>query len=815
MIAWTRRQALSILAVGLAATTGMALASTSLETEVDFVDAVPDHDGLASYRALLSELDGVHFLAIYHAHDTTSGTDHLRGEAFDALVMEQARLGADLRAAFPGMFSHELNVAEAMRAGNYMLEKMATGGQARPESYALPSDPVRYQAVRDQALAGDSLDAVLAPDGSSALSLWFVTARDSAAARVLALDVNNWLADWAATSANHPTTTQHALTGLLWARAYTDQVNREETTHWGILAGAAVALSLLWVLRRPSNVLLAVVTLAVALVWTYGTMALLGIRISFLTAFLAPVVIGIGIDYAVHLLHRFDEQLARGDSVDGALMAALAGSGPAVALAALTTAAGLAVLLLVPAPLFAEIGGVAAIGILMAALATFTITPALRRLLPARRSRRHPARRAKLSWWMRFGDLPPRATILILVAITAVAGTAAATGTEVASGSAQNEFPQDDPTIELQQRIESEYGAFARAYLVVEGPMDRAQALQAIHDATLASHEAPLWRDATSVADVVLADRATDQGAVDVGLSTLLTPAGQPSPAAGLPATDEEARASLDALFADPLWRTIAPFTISRDYQLAVVAVTLDPWQTQGELQAVARELRAQAATLQGTLGDDYHVAAAGGPLNRHAIVEQTPSDVALATIGTTAVVFVCLATAWRRRPRGVLIAAAAAGTVLVAALWLLATIPVLDAWYAWGHGALGWPANSATLNDMFLLAFAITVAAGIDDWVHFAHRTWSTGSTQETLRTTGRALTGTTLTTTAAFATMAGIYFLQSKNLAILTAVGVASAYLLTMAVAPVLMRGAVATHADGRGPSPTTPPRTTTSGD
>ena len=108
-----------------------------------------------------------------------------------------------------------------------------------------------------------------------------------------------------------------------------------------------------------------------------------------------------------------------------------------------------------------------------------------------------------------------------------------------------------------------------------------------------------------------------------------------------------------------------------------------------------------------------------------------------------------------------------------------------------------GAPANSAALTDIVLLAFAITISVGVDNLVHVAHRDWENRKAglaapearMDALRHGGGAVVGTSLTTFVAFAVLSGVYFLQSKNLAILTALGVLYTTVLTVLLAPWIL--------------------------
>ena len=99
-----------------------------------------------------------------------------------------------------------------------------------------------------------------------------------------------------------------------------------------------------------------------------------------------PVLIGLGVDYAVQLVARYDEERCRGADREAALAEALGRSGPATLTAALATLAGLGALTavagidagpLVAVPLVAEFALVLCVGVVLAWLtAMFVALPA-------------------------------------------------------------------------------------------------------------------------------------------------------------------------------------------------------------------------------------------------------------------------------------------------------------------------------------------------------------------------------------------------------------------------------------------------------
>lgn len=759
------------LVVACALFGGMAAGLGQLKTETDFVDAVPEGPEVDAYRDLLQSLEGTRFVAIYQP---SRGADLRSSAGFDALVQEQQHLTAGLERHFGSRIAYTLSAYEAMRQANYMFHKFVTAGNPPTEAYALPEDPVTWDEVRARALASSA--DVLARDGSSALYLAFLSAPDALEARADAKAIAAYLGAWDLVPQVRVTGAPEA-SGLLVATLAAEERNREDLRQWGAVSLVATSLVLLVVMRRPTSILAAALGLGAATLATFGLCGWLGVRVDFLTVFLAPMVAGIGMDYALHVLHA-QERLMRVLAPRAALAQALRDTAPAIAASAGTTCAGLLVFLLVPAPLFRHIGLLSALAVVLGFVASMTLVPALRALVPQRPRRN---RRDGIGGFVAgIGGAslrhPLLAAALVLVMV-APAAWVAIQHTRIETGTSDTELPADDPGLVLQKRIEAEYGSFQRAYLTVQGDIATPRVLDAMDHAMRAAPSLPLFQEATSITSLVQAHLATDEGVVDAAKGQA-----RPDP---LPQSVAETKQVLQELRSDPLWKSLVPFVLSSDDRFTVVAIRLAPWESHDELVVLRDALRLHAQALEDRLGSGYKVHAAGSPVNRAASLEQTGPDVLAVTLGVLAVVSVVLAGSWSVRPGGVGGALGCTAIVALAAIMLLATIPILDAVYdqmaAWGA-----PHNSASLTEMFLLAFAVTVCVGIDGAIHIVHRAWVVGDAVEALRDTGRAVTGTMVTTVAAFAPLAGLYFLQSKNLAILMAAGALYAWVLTLLVAP-----------------------------
>jgi predicted RND superfamily exporter protein len=117
------------------------------------------------------------------------------------------------------------------------------------------------------------------------------------------------------------------------------------------------------------------ILLVVALV--YGFMYLVDYTINPVTATIAAISIGVGIDFATHFTVRFRQELVGEPSRFPALRRAGEGTGGALVLSALTSIAGFAVLGLAPMPIFAIYGILTVVMIACALLVTLLVLPSL------------------------------------------------------------------------------------------------------------------------------------------------------------------------------------------------------------------------------------------------------------------------------------------------------------------------------------------------------------------------------------------------------------------------------------------------------
>ncbi|HEX4963839.1 MAG TPA: MMPL family transporter [Thermoanaerobaculia bacterium] len=140
----------------------------------------------------------------------------------------------------------------------------------------------------------------------------------------------------------------------------------------GILGYVVVAV-ILWIdFRTLRHTLMALAPLTLGILWMVGSMSALGIQMNFINIFVTTMIIGIGVDYGIYVLHRYlevrdlpDEEFERG----------ILETSKAVLAAATCTIVGFGSITFSHYPGLISTGKVAVLGALCTSLVAITLLP--------------------------------------------------------------------------------------------------------------------------------------------------------------------------------------------------------------------------------------------------------------------------------------------------------------------------------------------------------------------------------------------------------------------------------------------------------
>ena len=120
----------------------------------------------------------------------------------------------------------------------------------------------------------------------------------------------------------------------------------------------------------------------------YAFMFAIGCGLNYITATIAAVSRGVGVDYAIHMTQRFREELTKAEDNIQALRQAAQGTGMALLASAATSVLGFTIMAFAPMPMFSSYGILTAVMIFLAAAASLLVLPSLLMLVAPSRGER-------------------------------------------------------------------------------------------------------------------------------------------------------------------------------------------------------------------------------------------------------------------------------------------------------------------------------------------------------------------------------------------------------------------------------------------
>ncbi len=281
-----------------------------------------------------------------------------------------------------------------------------------------------------------------------------------------------------------------------------------------------MALVLVLVFGPPLRLLPLVIALGAA-GFAFGLLSLLGGTLTMASVAVLPVVIGLGVDYAIQLQARFREAASRGERPPAAAVIAAVRGGPVIGTAALATCVGFLSLTLSPIPMVREFAVALVAGIIAALLISLTAgLAALSMVGPGARRRRGlgalieaghrgaagggrlgdagrslagaasrtaavaaaSRRRAGAVWRIALAaSIEKPGRVLVVATVLAVTGWVAGTGTKVISD-IRELVPADLPALESVDNLEDVTGVGQELDVLVSGDVTSPAAIAWMSD---------------------------------------------------------------------------------------------------------------------------------------------------------------------------------------------------------------------------------------------------------------------------------------------------------------------------------------------
>ena len=226
-----------------------------------------------------------------------------------------------------------------------------------------------------------------------------------------------------------------------------------------ILLALLVVVGLLAIaFRSTRGVVFPLVGLSFALIWTYGILSFMGSRFTALEVAVAPLVLGLGIDYSIHLQRRYNSVRTEIEDSSEAWLAACAKLSTPLGLAVITTVAAFMANIISPLPPLKTFGVALSIGVVSAFFNSTIVVGALHVVLdnPNKFRKSEPLRMPNLSKKLVEVQRSQQAGVFIIALILSGLSIVGATGLETEFD--LSDFLNDEMEImEVRGQLEDNY----------------------------------------------------------------------------------------------------------------------------------------------------------------------------------------------------------------------------------------------------------------------------------------------------------------------------------------------------------------------
>jgi len=593
----------------------------------------------------------------------------------------------------------------------------------------------------------------------------------------------------------------------------TDEIDRSMGDSLAIVSPLAllfVVVALVIAYRDPLDIVLGIAGIAAVLLWTFGFMGWADISFNQMFVAIPVLLIGLSIDYAIHVFMRHREQRETPRDADeptdvrGSMSVALAGVGVALVWVTATTVIGFLSNLVSPIGPIREFGIVSAFGILAAMVVFGALIPAAKVEVDSRleaygierRKRAFGTGGGRLADVLSVGATIARKAPLVVLLVTLVVTAGGVYGaTQVDTSFDQEDFLADSPPAWTQDLPEpfqpGEYSAksdleyvnenFQRqdsqAQLLVRGDITHDETLERVADAQddatdsdvayeLASGEADVRSPLSTMEQVAAENESFDESFDESDTDD-----------DGVP--DENLEALYDDLYeADSEAATNVLYrTDDGEYEALQLVVSIQGDASTGE---TTEEMRAIAADFDDS-GDRWSVVATGDPIVNHVVEQDLLNTVLESLLITLVAVFVFLTLAYWLTGNSATLGAVTLLPVALAVSWILGTMYLI-----------GMPFN--VLTGMIT---SLTIGLGVAYSIHVSARytlelerqgsVWD--AMQTTVTGTGGALLGSAATTVGGFGVLAFAILPVLEQFGIITALTIIYAFIASVLVLPTLL--------------------------
>ena len=203
-----------------------------------------------------------------------------------------------------------------------------------------------------------------------------------------------------------------------------------------------------------------------ALIWTLGIVNLSGVVLTPMIVAAGPILVGIGVDYGLHVANRIVEFKDEGNKMPKATFLALLTTGKATLLCAITDTIGFSALFISPIAPMRTVGFTMIVGVACAFFLTVSMTPAIMKLTNYSRHKSEGWKSIAV-----FSTKQWKAILLVLLLTTSYSIARIAVMDQDIKGS--ESAPEDIDSIKKLGEYSEKFEAGQTGILLINGPQDR------------------------------------------------------------------------------------------------------------------------------------------------------------------------------------------------------------------------------------------------------------------------------------------------------------------------------------------------------
>lgn len=549
-----------------------------------------------------------------------------------------------------------------------------------------------------------------------------------------------------------------------------------------------VIISILFVsFRRVSYVFLPLFTLVISTIWLFGTMVLLDIAFTTIAVALVPLIMGLGVDYSVHLSHHYRLELSKGKKPAEAIKTSILEVGNAMFLAMLTTVIAFLSFLSASLPPIRDFGLLLALGITYTFITAITLQAAIRYVLDRKKKDFEKIKKHSFKLNILMGKLAKnvlchqKKIIACIILITILAGFGAF---QIKTGFDFDSFiPESNPAREILEKIEKEYpfSSQNQEYILIEGRVSSRATLSGI------------IQTYSRIKNDKFAAKNSDGSLKTTSIYSIMGQAVNNNDSlikkfnleddTKIPKTSDDVKRFFDYLYDSIEYGSLTKSVIHRktngEYDAALIRIYVDIVTEGRDAQEVEKDLKTLYSDLEKDIVD-YGTADAivtGDLIITYSMTQSLTKSQIISTGLSVLLATLVLIIAYRKPTLGLVTII----PVLISMVWILGTM------YFIGYD----------LNILTITVTSLTIGIGIDYSIHaterfkiVADKTGDiTAAVCETISKTGGALLIAALTTTLGFIVLIFAPIPPQVQFGVITAITITYSFITSVLLLPLIL--------------------------